>query len=268
MQLGHFSIENLRLATGSVGEGRNFLFLHGLCGDAAQPIEVFPTEAGWRCHALESRGHGRSDIGEPADLSISRFAEDAALFVDTLDGPPPVIGGISMGAAIALRLAATRPGLAGGLVLARPAWVDEAAPSTLAPHREIAALMAAHEPAEAKRRFETSDTARLLAAESPDNLASLLGFFDRRPVEQTQALLAAIANGGPGVDRPAIAAIDLPTLIIGTDRDFVHPLSMAEELASLIPAAALARIPAKSDNREEHVTGFRRALHRFLKEIQ
>ena len=27
----------------------------------------------------ESRGHGRSDIGEPADLSISRFAEDAAL---------------------------------------------------------------------------------------------------------------------------------------------------------------------------------------------
>ena len=43
---------------------------------------------------------------------------------------------------------------------------------------------------------------------------------------------------------------------------------MAEELASLIPAAALARIPAKSDNREEHVTGFRRALHRFLKEIQ
>ncbi|MED5305367.1 MAG: alpha/beta fold hydrolase [Pseudomonadota bacterium] len=267
MQLGHFSIGSLRLATSSVGEGRNFLFLHGLCGDAAQPIEVFPTEAGWRCHALESRGHGRSDIGEPADLSICRFAEDAARFLEALDGPPPVIGGISMGATIALRLATTRPDLASGLVLARPAWVDQSAPSTLAPHREIAALMVAHEPATAKRRFETSDTARLVAAESPDNLASLVGFFDRHPLDQTQALLAAIADDGPGVDRQAIAAIDLPTLVIGTDRDFVHPLSMAKELASLISGATLARIPAKSDNREEHVAAFRRALHLFLKEI-
>ena len=267
METGIFRVADLQLATASVGAGRNFMFLHGLCGDAGQPLELFPQDCGWHCHALESRGHGNSDIGALAELSISRFTEDAALFLQTLDGPPPVIGGISMGAAIALRLAVMHPDTVSGLVLARPAWVTEAAPPTLAPHREAAALMAAYGPDEAKRLFKTTDIAGLVAAESPDNLASLLGFFDRHPVEQTQALLATIAKDGPGVDRSQIAAIDLPTLVIGTDRDFVHPLSMAEELASLISSATLARIVAKSDNRTEHVTGVRRALRRFLKEI-
>ena len=267
MKTGDFRVGDLQLATASVGEGRNFLFLHGLCGAAGQPIEVFPAETGWQCHALECRGHGRSEIGVLAELSIGRFAKDAALFLETLDGPPPVIGGISMGAAIALRLAVTHPHLCSGLVLARPAWVDQAAPATLAPHREIAALMAAHGPEQARRLFETSDTARIVAAESPDNLASLLGFFDRHPIEQTQALLAAIGADGPGVDRSQIATMEMPALVIGTTRDFVHPFYMAEELASLIPGATLARIVAKSDNRDDHVAGFRHALRTFLEEI-
>ena len=127
--------------------------------------------------------------------------------------------------------------------------------------------MAAHEPEQARRLFETSDMARLVAAESPDNLVSLLGFFDRHPLDQTQALLAAIGADGPGVDRSRIAAMQMPTLVIGTDRDFVHPFYMAEELASLIPGATLARIVAKSDNRDDHVAGFRHALHKFLEEI-
>jgi len=267
MTTGDFRIGDLRLATASGGAGRNFLFLHGLCGDAGQPLELFPQDSGWHCHALECRGHGDSDIGAVSELSISRFTDDAALFLRTLDGPPPVIGGISMGAAIALRLAVMHPDIASGLVLARPAWVAQQSPATLAPHREVAALMAAYDPDKAKRLFKATDIARLVAAESPDNLTSLLGFFDRHPVGQTQALLAAIAKDGPGVDRSQIAEINLPTLVIGTNRDFVHPLSMAEELTSMISSATLARIVAKSDNRTEHVTGVRRALRRFLKEI-
>ena len=267
MKIDEFRVGNLHLASSSVGDGRNFVFLHGLCGDAGQPIEVFPADCGWRCHALECRGHGGSEGGDLSELSLKRFADDTALFLQTLDGRTPVIGGISMGAAIALRLAAMRPDLVCGLVMARPAWVDLPAPDTLAPHREIADLMATHELAMARRLFATSDTARIVKDASPDNLASLLGFFDRQPIEQTQALLAAIAADGPGVDRARIAAIELPTLIIGTKRDFVHPISMAQELASLITGAHLAHITAKSDNRDTHIEEFRRALRQFLMAI-
>ena len=42
-----------------------------------------------------------------------------------------------------------------------------------------------HSVAEARAAFGTSDTARTLAETAPDNLASLLSFFDRRPVSRT-----------------------------------------------------------------------------------
>lgn len=271
MQRGTFTIGDVRLSTASRGDGRTCLFLHGLCGAADQPAAVFPSDMGWRCLTLECRGHGESECGDFADLSIRRFAMDVASFAASLDGPPPVIGGISMGAAIALRLAATSPDMWSGLILARPAWVAEDAPDTLAAHRQIAALLAAHpgkhDGNAARQHFENTELAKAIAGESPDNLASLLGFFDRQPRDQTQALLAAIGHDGPGVTRDDIAALDMPTLIIGTSHDVVHPLAMAHELASLIPRSRLAEITSKSENPGAYVTEFSRALRRFLKEI-
>jgi pimeloyl-ACP methyl ester carboxylesterase len=271
MQRGTFTIGDVRLSTASSGDGRTCLFLHGLCGAASQPAEVFPSDTGWRCLTLESRGHGESECGDFADLSIRRFAMDVASFAASLDGPPPVVGGISMGAAIALRLAAMSPEMWSGLILARPAWVAEDAPETLAAHRQIATLLAAHltehDSNAARQRFEGTELAKAIARESPDNLASLLGFFDRQPRDQTQALLAAIGHDGPGVGRHEIATLDMPTLIIGTSHDTVHPLAMARELASLVPRSRLAEITSKSENPGAYVTEFSQALRQFLKEI-
>lgn len=44
--------------------------------------------------------------------------------------------------------------------------------------------------------------------------------------------MAAIAHDGPGIDRDHICAIDLPTLVIGSERDLAHPMAMARELAN------------------------------------
>lgn len=267
MQRGVFTIGDLRLSTVSSGTGRPCLFLHGLCGTASQPADVFPVDADWRCLTLECRGHGESDYGDVADLSIRQFAADIASFAASIDGPPPVIGGISMGAAIALRLAVISPEMWSGLILARPAWVAEPAPATLAPQRQIASYLASHDRDEARRRFEESTSASAIARESPDNLASLLGFFERHPIAGTQALLAAIGNDGPGVDRHDIAALDMPTLVIGTARDVVHPMAMAHELASLITASQLVEVTSKSESPDAYRTEFRHALRMFLKRI-
>jgi pimeloyl-ACP methyl ester carboxylesterase len=87
------------------------VFQHGLCGDAAQPVQVFPDDIGWRCLTLECRGHGRSDTGPVGNLSIATFADDVADLIETRTLNKPVLGGISMGSAISLRLAVTRPHL-------------------------------------------------------------------------------------------------------------------------------------------------------------
>ena len=263
----YITIDGLKLSVKIAGAGRPFLFLHGLCGDALQPLELFPDHAGWQCHALESRGHGGSDIGDMKELSIRRFTEDATAYLESLGRGPAVIGGVSMGAAIALRLSADRPELAAGLVLGRPAWVDQPAPANLEPHRQIARNLDKYGPETARRMFKESAMAKTIADTAPDNINAYHGFFDRRPTDQTQALLAAIADDGPGVGLGAMSRIDVPALVIGTGRDLAHPLDMAKLLAAQIPKAELVEVTPKSDNRKAYVREFRDAISGFLTEV-
>ena len=241
------------------------MFQHGLCGSAGQTTDVFPDDINWRCQTLECRGHGASECGEFAALSIENFTNDLADFIDSLNTGPIVIGGISMGAAISLRLAVKHPNLVAGLVLARPAWTSHSAPENLAPNREVARFLEQYEPGEAKSRFEQSPTAIRLKRDAPDNLKSLLSFFSRTPIDETRALLSAIAADGPGVGVEEISRLRLRSLIIGTAQDAVHPLSLAKELAELIPEAHLMEITSKARSPRQYQAEFRSALRYFLK---
>ena len=256
----------LRLSVSETGTGRTFLFQHGLCADAGQPAEVFPAGAGWCCLTLECRGHGRSEPGPLEDLSIATFGDDVASLLEAR-GTAAVVGGISLGAAIALRLAVRRPDLVRALVLARPAWVDGAGPANMKPNALVGELLERFAPAEALSRFEASETARRLAAEAPDNLASLRGFFSREPRQVTSALLRRISADGPGLGPKELAAIRVPTLVLGTARDLVHPLSHVAALAAAIPGAHRVEITSKAESRDRYREEFRAALGRFLGEL-
>ena len=256
------------LSVDAAGDGPTVVFQHGLCGDAGQTAEAFPPDAGFRRVTIEARGHGRSQLGPLDRLSIATFADDIAAWIEVSGVAPVVIGGISMGAAIALRLAVRRPDLVRGLILARPAWITQSAPANMAPNAEVGRLLRDLPPQEARAVFLAGETGRRLAAEAPDNLASLSGFFSRQPVSATSALLRAISDDGPGVTEDDIRSLPMPALVIGHGRDSVHPLDYARRLASMIPKARLAEIMPKTENRERYVAGFRDAMRQFLKEFQ
>lgn len=248
------------------GDGPCVVFQHGLCGDANQPAEVFPTGRNFRHAVLECRGHGQSTAGDLRDLSIATFADDLAAVMDMAGLGPCIVGGISMGAAIALRLACLRADLVAALVLARPAWVCEAAPENMRPNLELGQrLQKAPEPDE-RNHFIQSETGQRLAREAPDNLASLAGFFARQPRDVTAALLCAVSRDGPGVSDGQVAAISVPTLVIGHDLDLIHPLAMARRLAGLVPGASLAEIPPKAIDKAGYQAAFRRELSSFITE--
>lgn len=253
------------LALADRGHGPPVLFQHGLCGDARQPADVFPLDA-FRCLTVECRGHGGSPPGDPAQFGLATFADDAAGVLDGLGLGPIPVGGISMGAAIAMRLAVIRPDLVSALILARPAWGTDPAPSNMQPNALVGRLLAEHPPEAARAMFEASDTAAELAAAAPDNLASLRGFFTRDPVAITAELLTRLSADGVGVTPAQLAALRLPTLVIGHARDAVHPLALAEQLAGLIPGARVETIPAKADDPAGYRAGFRQTLLAFLTE--
>ncbi len=265
MRTGTLVRDGLELAVYGGGEtGPALVFQHGLCGGAGQISEAMQGLEPQRWQGLECRGHGASPLGETVSMAV--FADDVATMIEAMGGPV-VLGGISMGAAIATRLAVVRPDLVRALVLVRPAWVVEDAPANMAPNAEVGMLLDMLPLDQARAFFDAGETARRLAAEAPDNLASLKGFFRRQPLAETARLLTAISADGPGIAAADLQALRIPALICGCAEDAIHPLAHAQALADLIPAAQLVELPAKARDKAAHLAALADAMTVFLKEI-
>jgi pimeloyl-ACP methyl ester carboxylesterase len=255
------------LAYEDVGSGLPTIWQHGLGADRQQPAEVFPRIVGVRRITLECRGHGESQMGDPAHLSIAQFAADVAALLDRLGLDAAVLGGISLGAAISMRLAASIPWRIKGLILARPAWVDAPAPHTMKPYLVLAELLKEYGREEGLKRFANSEILAAVERVSPDNAASLLSFFSRRDEQSTIELLSRIPKDGPGLSRQDMASIDMPTLIIGTGEEYVHPLRYASQLKDLIPGATLQIVTSKTVDKVLYQSQFRESLAAFLQRL-
>jgi len=241
---------------------------HGLLGDMAQPAAVFPHGHGFAHHVMECRGHGLSPLADGAQISIEAFTDDLACVIAKSCDAPVVVGGISMGAALALRLAVKRPDLVRGLVLARPAWFLECAPDNMRPNAEVGDLLAGHDPDSARNSFKDGNTAAILAREAPDNMRSLLGFFDRAPQAETAQLLQAISADGPGVDASDLRAIACPVLVLACGEDVIHPVAHAKSLVASIPRSCFHELTPKGRDPQAHRAEFREHLLNFLEKTK
>jgi len=249
------------MSVSDTGEGLAVVFQHGLGADHTQCAEAFPRNPGLRritldCPARRARPY-----------SIAGFAADVLAACDARGVRRFVAGGISMGAAIAINLAVRAPDRVLGLALVRPAWLWDAAPVTMRPYAEVAAALRAHGPVEGRAVFAAGPTAARLARDAPDNLASLLGFFERPDPDGIADLLADIAGDGPGVTQAQAAALRVPTLVIGQAHDDVHPLRLASTLAEAMPRATFAEIAAKGIDRPRHLAELRAGLGAFFLEL-
>jgi pimeloyl-ACP methyl ester carboxylesterase len=251
----------------NTGQGRlPVVFQHGLGGDAAQVAQNFPDSPSYRRLTVECRAQGGSDAGTKRPFSIAMFADDVLAAADAAGLDRFVAGGISMGAAIALQLAARHPDRVTGLVLVRPAWAFDAAPQNMRPYSEAAEFIRDRPLNEAHDAFAASATAARFRTEAPDNLASLLGFFARDNAAVFAEVMQAIANDGPGVTRTVAASFTIPTLVIGGGIDLVHPLATARELAETIPDAVFSEVTPKATDKDRHFAEIRTAIAGFLKD--
>ena len=81
-----------------------------------------PLAPSLRILAVDQRGHGASRLpADPQRLKTWQvYRDDLLALLDTLDGPPPILAGHSMGGAAALLAAGKRRGVAQALVLFDP----------------------------------------------------------------------------------------------------------------------------------------------------
>lgn len=264
MTRGSFAAtDGCRLSYVEEGQGTPVLWQHGLGATQAQPAEVFPDSSRFRRITMECRGHGDSELGANEALSIGQFTDDAVGLLDNLEIRQAVVGGISLGAAIALRLAIHHPDRVRGLIIARPAWVCDSAPERLKIYLDVAELLESYGAEQGLARLEATERYQLVKRESPDNAASMRSFFSRE-LRSTVALLSRIPAQGPGISREQVSRLTLPTLVIANEGDYVHSIAMATEVAGLIPGAKLKIIPAKNSAGGAYVKAFKAALEEFL----
>jgi pimeloyl-ACP methyl ester carboxylesterase len=263
--MSFFDHDGLTFAYRDEGHGHPLIFQHGLGGDLSQPFSVYRPASGIRLLGFDTRGHGRTQpLGDPDKLTIATLAEDLTAFLDHLGIDRAVIGGISLGSAVAVNAALRFPDRILGLVLSRPAWVDGPVPANVHLYGTIARLIRESGPELGLARFRETPEFRAMERESPDCARSLVGQFEQPRAAECVARLERLPGDTPCRDREEYRTIRVPTLILGNRQDPIHPWAFAETLAQLIPGASLSEITPKSVNVERHAADVKTAIDAFL----
>ena len=248
------------------GQGTPFILQHGLGGDVNQPLGLFTPPPGLKLCAFDCRAHGETrPIGDPAQISFVTFVDDLCTFMDHLRIERCVVGGISMGAGLALAFALRCQARVSGLIISRPAWLDRPAPPNLAIYDQVCGLIGRFGAAQGLERFIQTESYRAIAQESPDAAQSLVGQFQHPRAEEALVRLEQIPHDAPITSLKDLQKIGVPTLVLATRQDPIHPYDYALKLARAIPCAVLHEITPKSVSKTQHANDFQQAVSVFLR---
>lgn len=218
-----FECDGVRLFAVELGGGEPVVFLHGgLADHRAALFRMGRLAETQRLVCPDLRGSGRSVYR--GELSWERLADDVVALLDELGVERAVVGGTSMGSAVALRFALRHPGRLRGLVVMSPLYpgADRALSD--------AALVAMRTMAAAGERALALgvDALRPLFETLPPPVRSvaleMLQGFDAESVAATTRFLAT--NEQPMRSAAELTAITVPVLVL-PGADAQHPREVA-----------------------------------------
>lgn len=214
---------------------------------------------------MDCRGHGRTEpLGPPERLTFSTFADDLRGLLDALRVDGLIVGGISMGAGVALNFALRNPARVRALILSRPAWLDVPGPPNLEIFRRLSGWLQEEGPPRAKERLLADPEYRRIQTVSRDNAVSILRQLERPSLEATIATLARLPSDAPCAAPEGWREVAVPTLVLVNDLDALHPLEYGRRLAACIPGARLVEIAPKEKDPALHAREARQAIEAFV----
>lgn len=250
--------------TGSA-RGVPFLFQHGLGSDLTIPLGLYTPLPGFRLIGMDFRGHGETrPLGDVKRIDIADFADDLIALMDHLGLDRAVVGGLSMGAAVALSLGLRYPERVRGLALVRPAWIDRPHPQNARVFSHIAQHILKYGAEEGRRKFLESVEYQSILNEDSELARSLEQEFTEPRAEECVARLERLPHDSPCQDREELRVITAPTLVIGQQHDPVHPWETSRILADLIANATLREVPARGHDLVGHVAQIQASIDAFL----
>jgi pimeloyl-ACP methyl ester carboxylesterase len=242
IERGSFVHGGARLAFEVYGTGEcTLVYLHGLLMDSQmnRGLAESLAEQGVRVVLLDLLGHGRSD--KPLRASAYRmdsYADEVVALLDHLGVEQAVIGGVSLGADVALQVVVRAPERVTGLVLEMPVLEWAVPPAAMLFTPLLLAMHYASGPASLVARI-----VRCLPRTGMGSLDSVLEVLSAPP-EVVKAVLHGILTGPVAPTVEQRRAIAVPMLVLAHTSDLIHPLSDAQRLVALVPHGRL--LPARS----------------------
>jgi pimeloyl-ACP methyl ester carboxylesterase len=218
--------------------------------------------------AIDLRGHGDTQpVGRADAFNFATFSEDVAAFLDAMGSEVAVVGGVSLGAGVALRFALDYPDRVRALGLIRPAWIHVPLTEGQLVWPEIVVLLRAEGRERGLEAFRDSETYARVREVSEYAATSLCSqFSDPRAVERVPRL-DGLPRSTPYDDPSALSRVLVPTLVVGASRDPQHPLEFANIWARGLPHSRLVQVTSKAIDPDAHNQEVREAMDRFLREV-
>jgi len=230
-----FECDGTRLFAVELGSGAPVVFLHGgLADHRAALFRVGALAPALRLICPDLRGSGRSVYR--GVLSWDRFAEDVAGLLDHLGVERAIVGGTSMGTAVALRFALRHPGRVRGMILTSPLYPGADRPL---PNAAVVAMRTMAEFGERALEHGVEALRPLFEALPPpvrDRALDMLRGFDAGSVAATTRFLAT--NEQPMRSASELLTIAVPVLVVpGVDEQ--HPREVAALYVQNLRAVSL-----------------------------
>lgn len=217
------------------GSGTPVVLIHGFALSAelnwAVPGAMDSLAGSFMVIAPDLRGHGQS--AKPHDPAVygMRFVDDVVALLDHLQIRRAHLAGYSLGATIALRVAAAHPDRVHAVVLGGGGWLPPGVPPPPFLGQWLADLDRA-----ARGEMAVSDALR--RSDMPDIPPAVKAALDRN---DAAALAAALRSmGALALPEADVRAVGLPTLAVVGERDPAR--AAVDALAKLLPRLSVTII--------------------------
>ena len=202
-----------------------------------QPLAHALAAEGLHVVTLDPLGHGRSDRPvDPHAYSVTEFAEHVLVLLDHLGAPQAVLGGVSLGANVALEVAAIAPDRVRGLIVEAPI-LDHG----------VEASIVVFGPLLLTARFLPLSVAvlRRLTRPVPRGIVPFWAGVALDACDQRAGALAAMLHGlffgRAAPSSKERRRITVPALVVGHPFDPLRPMADAVALADELPKGTFVR---------------------------
>lgn len=234
--------DGLDLAVEEFGQGKPFIFAHGLSGNRhGSYAQLQPLADRYRVIIYDQRGHCDSTpVTDPALYDINRMAEDMTAVLDSYGIERAIVGGESMGVATTMMFALNHPERIEKIVFTAPAFGDQENPAG-AGLRDMGIQIAQIgldkflDAAAIRQRDELHW--------SPEVIAYVRNNFASHNAMSLATALQAVEAWTPFSDLSVFSRITCPVLILAWEQDMLHPYELAQRFARIFPNVSLRTIP-------------------------